>query len=65
MPAVVSGGRGTAVVITRVKMENAARKPAKTRIDVRAHERRRKSPTEVQMPMPASATNITAPAITN
>ena len=53
------------MVISRLKREPAARNPAKTRIDVRAHERRRKSPTEVQMPMPANATNITAPAITN
>src|ERR1700674_5810196 len=65
VPAVTSGGMGTAMVISRLKMEPAARKPAKTRIDMRAQERRRKSPTEVQMPMPASAANIAAPAITN
>jgi hypothetical protein len=53
------------MVISRLKMQPAARKLAKTRIDVRAQGRRRKSPTEVQMPRTASATNIRAPAITN
>ena len=66
MPAdKTSGGMGTAMVMIRLKMEIAARKPAKIMIDVRDQERRRKSPTDVQMPMPANAANITAPATTN
>ena len=64
VPADVPGGMGTARIARRLKTKIAARKPAKIRIDVRAHERRRKSPTEVQMPMPASATNIAAVVIT-
>ena len=60
-----SGGMGTAMLISRLKMQLTTRKPAKIRIDVRAHDRSRISPTEVQTPMTAKAAHIAAPAITN
>src|SRR5258706_11567568 len=63
--ALISGGKGIATNITRVRIDPAARKPANTRIAVRAHGRRRNRPREVQNPMQANTTKINAPATTN
>jgi hypothetical protein len=60
-----SGGKGTAMVKRRQKRQPTTTKPAKMRIDVRAHDRRRNSPTEVHIPMTANAAHIAAAAITN
>jgi hypothetical protein len=56
---------GMAIVSSRLNKEVAARKPAKITIDVRAHERMRKSPTAVQMPRAPSRVIITALTMTN
>ena len=61
----VPGGIGMTVITSRLKVKVAARKPAKIRIDMRAHGRSRKSPTEVQLPMPANTRNIAAVVITS
>jgi hypothetical protein len=60
-----SGGIGMILLTSKAMMHHAAVKPAKIRIVVRAHDRRRKSPTEVQMPKQASAAIIAVPAMAN
>ena len=63
VPAVISGGMRTTIVASRVRADHAPRKPAKIRMDVRAQERRRKTPIAVQIPRAASAAVIAAAAI--
>src|SRR2546423_941143 len=65
LPAVNSAGTGTNIAIPRPNIEPATRKPAKIRIDMRAHGRRRKSPTAVQTPIPPNVAYIATPPITN
>ena len=57
------GGVGMAMVPSRAKNEPNAAKPAKIRIDVRAHGWSRKSPTDVTMPTTANAAIMSPPAI--
>src|SRR3954471_3081833 len=61
--ALVSGGNGIDVSVSKTKKQPSARKPAKIRIETRAHGRRRISPTPVQIPRTPEAAIIKKPAI--